>query len=176
MRTQQEQEAAARALPGTKCCLPTRLPTISSSTRITAHPELWHTIGAIPRRKRQLRSGRTAARCCQSPRGRGRCPAVRHPRHLPRTIWVPQSPNLPAWPLPSPHPTATPRVLTAAEQSLFHREPAHGSREHSRWWTSVASRSRNPNQVTAEAEWKPAQDCLWEALDSPRPGSAVNVF
>lgn len=102
--------------------------------------------------------------------------SVRHPRHLPRTIWVPQSPNLPAWPLPSPHPTATPRVLTAAEQSLFHREPAHGSREHSRWWTSVASRSRNPNQVTAEAEWKPAQDCLWEALDSPRPGSAVNVF
>lgn len=40
VRTQQEQEAAARALPGTECCLPARLPTISRSTRVTAHPEL----------------------------------------------------------------------------------------------------------------------------------------
>lgn len=137
-----------------------------------AHPELCHTIRAIPSRKS---SSLLPAGAASPWGGRGHCLQC-EVSLSPPTHHMGASLSRPASLTPS-HPTALPVSLLLQTQFIS-EGTAHGAENTAvtNLRTSLTWRSRNPSQVTGEAEWKPAQNSLWAAADFLHAGSAVNVF
>lgn len=127
---------------------------------LAAPPELWHTMGAIPGRKSSslLPAGEQGSspepwwgeqqHSAASPwAGRGHCLAVWGvpvTSHTPSGCLSLQTCQPDPLPLLIPLPFPVPSLL---QTQVISEGTAHGSRGHSRWWTSVTSRPRNPNQV-----------------------------
>lgn len=169
VRTQQEQEGAARALPGTKGCIPR----ISRSTRIA---ELWHPMRAIPGRK-----GRKENRApLQGPDGgdssspwAGRGLLAGWVSLSPPTHHLGASVSKPASLTPSHPSSLCPARALSAANTGYPRGNLHKEQQVMNL-SDIETKESKPGHKTEERQ--AGNQHKTEIADPLCPGSAVNVF